>query len=109
MCLYYLAIRLNYFAGGSNIRTGTTIGGRSVIILGVYMPVFGMGNRITFTGEAQAELFGVGGVIVRARRIRGHYVYDIKLSVHPMNTPGLNLTVGDILVGVPRKWIELCR
>jgi len=75
------------------------------------MPSYARGDRITFTGEVIAELFGIVGVVVR-RRIssEGHYVYDIQLSAHPpLNVPGLNLSARGVISNIPASWFELLR
>lgn len=75
------------------------------------MPAFGKRDRITFTGEASAELFGLVGVVVRRRTSGGHYVYDIQLNVKAnlvgLNLPGIKLAANGLLTGVPSDWIEL--
>jgi len=75
------------------------------------MPVYGRGDRITFTGEVFAELLGVCGIIIRRRISReGHYVYDIKVSTHlPVNIPGLTLGASGVIRNVSSTWFELFR
>jgi hypothetical protein len=86
------------------------------------MPYYGKGDKITFTGEVSAELFGVVGIVLR-RRIghEGHYVYDIKIASHippviggislPGGAliPGINIKAGAVLKNVPASWFELWR
>ena len=75
------------------------------------MSAFRKGDRVTFTGEVIADLFGVIGVVLKVRRSDGHYVYDIKVSVKipMMDVIGIKLVGGSILQGVPSSWIELMR
>ena len=75
------------------------------------MPTFRKGDRVTFTGEVIADLFGVIGVILKVRKGDGHYVYNIKVSVKlpVIDVLGVKLIGGSILKGVPSSWIELVR
>jgi len=86
------------------------------------MPTYGRGDKVTFTGEVTAELFGLVGIVLRRRIGReGHYVHDIKITSHlPSNIagiklpsgvliPGINISATGVLRNVPASWFELLR
>jgi len=75
------------------------------------MASFRRGDRVVFTGEVVADLFGIMGVILRVRRSGGHYVYDVKVSVKlPLiDVFGVSVVGHNILKGVSSSWIELAR
>jgi hypothetical protein len=75
------------------------------------MPIYGKGDKVTFTGEFVAELLGVVGIVLK-RRIsdEGHYVYDIKIQTRlPIDIPGVKLSASGVLSNVPGGWLELFR
>ncbi len=74
------------------------------------MPTYARGDRIIFTGELSAELYGIAGIVLRRRISNGHYVYDIQISAHlPSNIPFLNLSAKGVASGVASAWFELLR
>jgi hypothetical protein len=74
------------------------------------MPYYAKGDKVTFTGSLGAELFGIVGVVLN-RRIRDrHYVYDVRINVHPpINIPGLDIGAQGIIRNIPSDWIEIFR
>jgi hypothetical protein len=73
------------------------------------MGMFAKNDHITFTGEAEFGLDGIGGVIFRRKISNGHYLYDVELSVRPAM---LNITLfrisGKLVVkNIPGDWMEL--
>ena len=75
------------------------------------MPSYIKGEKVRFTGEVSAELWGLIGVVLRRRTSVGHYVYDIQLSgkIPAINLMGVKLEGKGVLTGVPSDWIELFR
>jgi hypothetical protein len=75
------------------------------------MPSYRKGERVRFSGEVSAELFGLIGVVLRRRNSQGHYVYDVQINgkIPAINLMGVKLEAKGILTGVPSDWIELIR
>jgi hypothetical protein len=74
------------------------------------MPYYAKGDRVTFTGNVSAELFGMVGVVLRRRISEGHYVYDIRINAHPpINIPGFDLSAEGVIRNIPSDWVELFR
>lgn len=75
------------------------------------MPSYRKGEKVRFTGEVSAELFGAIGIVLRRRSSGGHYVYDIQVSgkVPTIDLMGVKLQGKGILTGVQSDWIELLR
>lgn len=67
------------------------------------------GERVQFSTEARAELFGCAGVVVKVSRKNGKMHYSVKLdSGDYTELVKLGVKIGaGALIGVPGEWLEI--